>query len=207
MQPRNPRNGRMRDFTADHISSEEGAELIAHLNATLSTEFPARFFPGVSYRHRHSCPPPKAALLAALVAMECTPPRNITDQEYAPHLPQGEGAELILRHDGAFARSVGGPSGQPAADRRKQTARHLHLALGTGQSTPDGAVCHQIRPDGRRAFAADLVKGMGVLAGWKCSMCPVPRAGSTPITKGKSPQVSPRLGMARLCIHSPRSPR
>lgn len=87
-------NGRMRDFTADHISSEEGAELIAALNEAFRGE-PIQFHAGVSYRHLAMVTAANDTQKSALATATCEPPHNITDQEYEPWLPSGADSEPL----------------------------------------------------------------------------------------------------------------
>jgi 2,3-bisphosphoglycerate-independent phosphoglycerate mutase len=158
-------DGRMRDFTADHISSEEGAEIISTLNETLGSEFPAVFHPGVSYRHLVIVPATEGASLDALVAMECTPPHNITDQPYAPHLPAGEGVEMI---HAIMRRSQEILPGHPVNLRRiaegKLPATSIWL-WGQGKAPHMESYAKKFGLTGAVVSAVDLVKGMGVLAG------------------------------------------
>ena len=99
----------MHDFTSGHISSEEGAAIVADLRRVLAGDG-IEFFNGVSYRHlmvwRHG-----------VAATQLTPPHDITGKEVAPHLPQGEGAERIARSDGSRRGDSSRPSGEPRASR------------------------------------------------------------------------------------------
>jgi 2,3-bisphosphoglycerate-independent phosphoglycerate mutase len=75
-------DGIMKDFTAGHISNEEGAALFQEL----STHFPkdkAQFFPGVGYRNI-------ILLEEKFAKLTCTAPHDITDKPYAAFLPKGE---------------------------------------------------------------------------------------------------------------------
>ncbi|MFP6597284.1 MAG: cofactor-independent phosphoglycerate mutase [Candidatus Hydrogenedentota bacterium] len=87
-------NKRMKDFSADHISSEEAAELIQAINDSLGQDG-LRFYPGVGYRHLLllDVAPETKSLYAAL---QCTPPHDISDQEYEPHLPKGDHNESVI---------------------------------------------------------------------------------------------------------------
>lgn len=77
----------MRDFSAGHITTAEGARLIEALNRRHGSD-ELRFYPGVGYRHlliwRHG-----------ESRMRCMQPHDITDQEVMPHLPTGPGAERL----------------------------------------------------------------------------------------------------------------
>jgi len=82
-------NGKMGDYSAGHISSEEAGELIAALNESLGSE-DIQFYPGVSYRHIGKLRGREETLLAV-----CTPPHDISGKPVADFLPRGEGSELL----------------------------------------------------------------------------------------------------------------
>ncbi|HIJ73103.1 MAG TPA: phosphoglycerate mutase, partial [Candidatus Hydrogenedentes bacterium] len=86
-------DGRMKDFTAGHISSEEAEELIAALNADLGDSSVA-FHAGVSYRHL-AVVKAGAASATQLMGVACTPPHDITGQTYKAYLPVGAGADIV----------------------------------------------------------------------------------------------------------------
>jgi 2,3-bisphosphoglycerate-independent phosphoglycerate mutase len=79
--------GVMEDFSAAHISSEEGRKLLQSLNDHLSGRG-AFFYPGVSYRNLMVIPGGQG--------VESTPPHDIVGQETGPFLPTGPDRELIL---------------------------------------------------------------------------------------------------------------
>ena len=156
-------DGLMKDFTSGHIPSEEAAALVEALNAEL-TGFPATFFPGVSYRHL-TIITASSEELAKLQDLACTPPHDITDKPYAPHLPSGPGADLILdlmersrpilaRHPVNAARLA---AGQPPA-----TSIWL---WGQGHAPRLQPYRHRFGLTGAVISAVDLVNGIGVSAG------------------------------------------
>jgi 2,3-bisphosphoglycerate-independent phosphoglycerate mutase len=79
----------MVDFAADHITSEEAAELIKVINAELGGN-EMEFYPGVSYRHL-------MVWHGGKEKMRTTPPHDITGQPTAGCFPEGEGAEQLQR--------------------------------------------------------------------------------------------------------------
>src|SRR5271166_4351411 len=86
-------DGRLSDFTAGHITSEEGKPLMEALQARLgrpNVEFKA----GVSYRnlmiYRGR---PGEARFSDLTVTD--PPHDHPDQPAAEHLPRGDGADLL----------------------------------------------------------------------------------------------------------------
>jgi 2,3-bisphosphoglycerate-independent phosphoglycerate mutase len=88
-------NGCMKDFTADHISTEEAAELIASLGEALGGP-DLEFHTGVSYRHIATITA-NIDTLKNLASLACTPPHDITNQDYAPHLPRGQGNGQVVQ--------------------------------------------------------------------------------------------------------------
>ncbi len=82
-------DGRMRSYSAGHISTEEAGALIAALNEVLGSD-EVRFYPGVRYRHICKIKGKPETLLA-----DCTPPHDIPEQLIADHLPRGQGSEFL----------------------------------------------------------------------------------------------------------------
>ena len=80
------KDGVMEDFSAGHITSEEGAALLASLAEELAD---VGLYPGVSYRH--------LLVVAGGGGAETTPPHDIVGQETGEYLPKGADAELLLR--------------------------------------------------------------------------------------------------------------
>lgn len=80
--------GRIKDYSAGHISSEEAEILIETLDTELGNE-ELRFYPGISYRH----------LLIARnnlgVETECTPPHDITGKKIEEYLPGGKDGDFF----------------------------------------------------------------------------------------------------------------
>jgi 2,3-bisphosphoglycerate-independent phosphoglycerate mutase len=78
--------GIMEDFSAGHISSEEGHELINALDAAVEG---AALYPGISYRNLLVVPRGGGAVT--------TPPHDIIGREIADYLPEGIDAGLLFR--------------------------------------------------------------------------------------------------------------
>ena len=88
-------DGRMTDFTAEHITSEEGAALIAALADRVKAEGHAiEFHPGVSYRNAliYRGRPGSAPFDDDTTT---TPPHDVPDQPAVDHLPRGKGSDLL----------------------------------------------------------------------------------------------------------------
>ena len=79
-------NGVMADFSAGHISSGEGAALLASLQEACPE---VRLHPGVSYRN--------LLVVPGGAGDPGTPPHDIVGRPVGPHLPGGPDRELLLR--------------------------------------------------------------------------------------------------------------
>ena len=97
------RDGRLTDFTAGHITSEEGRPLMEALHAAPG---PARR--RVPRRGQLSQPDdlPRASPARARFSDQTVtdPPHDHPDQPAAEHLPRGPGADLLQRADGPRRR-------------------------------------------------------------------------------------------------------
>lgn len=80
-------NARMKDFSAGHISSIEGAELFASLQDKLRD---VKLYPGVSYRN--------VLMLPRGCGSETYPPHDIVGELIEEYLPHGEDAERLLKY-------------------------------------------------------------------------------------------------------------
>jgi 2,3-bisphosphoglycerate-independent phosphoglycerate mutase len=81
--------GRMRDYSAGHITSGEAKEIITTLNQKMGSQT-LHFYPGVSYRHILKLTGHENALQAT-----CTPPHDIPGRPVPEYLPRGIGSEIL----------------------------------------------------------------------------------------------------------------
>ncbi len=147
-------DGLMKDYSAGHISTEEGRELIEAL-APLMPE--RRLYPGVSYRN--------LLVLQAGGKAECTPPHDISGQPVAEHLPRGQDSELILALMEA-ARSV--LERHPVNRRRMAAGKRPANAIwlwGQGPAPAMPSFAEKYGLSGAMISAVDLLKGIGRYAG------------------------------------------
>ena len=84
-------DGKMWDYSAGHISTDEAQQLITAVDKELGHEN-VHFYPGVSYRHICKLKGQEETLQAI-----CTPPHDIPGKPVAEFLPRGSGSEF-LRH-------------------------------------------------------------------------------------------------------------
>jgi len=157
-------DGRLTDFTAGHITSEEGRPLIEALHAALGRP-DVEFLPGVSYRNLmiyRGCPG-DARFTDETVT---DPPHDHPGQPADEHLPRGPGADL-LRGLMTAATSVlaGHPVNLDRVRAGKSPANAIWLwGQGKAPSVPKFVELHGLK--GAIISAVDLVRGVGVLAGW-----------------------------------------
>jgi 2,3-bisphosphoglycerate-independent phosphoglycerate mutase len=157
------RNGIMEDFTAGHIRTEEASELIDILNDKLDA-LNAQFHTGVSYRHLTIVTPPEMQF-PALSDLKCTPPHDITGQEIAPHLPQGEDNEPIRS---LMTQSQDILKGHPVNQRREDAGKPPATSIwlwGQGKAPAMKTYPDLYGINGAVISAVDLVNGIGRCAG------------------------------------------
>ena len=158
------RDGRLSDFTAGHITSEEGRELMEALQRKLGRP-DIEFFPGVSYRnlmiYRGTGRPSPFADDTAT-----TPPHDQPDQPAEDHLPRGTGSELLRELIVEGAKVVRDhPVNLARLAKGKPPANAIWLwGQGKAPQLPSFQEIHGLR--GAIISAVDLVRGVGLLAGW-----------------------------------------
>jgi 2,3-bisphosphoglycerate-independent phosphoglycerate mutase len=152
------------DFTAGHITNEEGRTLMAAIQAEVGRPG-IEFHAGVSYRNLmiHRGRPGEPPFTTETVT---DPPHDHPDQPVVDHLPRGPGA-LLLGELMSQAGAVLG--GHPVNEARilagKPPANAIWLwGLGKAPTIPKFAQLHHLK--GAIISAVDLVRGVGVLAGW-----------------------------------------
>jgi len=160
-------DGRLVDFTAGHIGSEEGAALIRDLDREIGE--PRRphvaFFPGVSYRNLmvYRGRPGEAPFGDDTVT---TPPHDHPGEVAADHLPRGTGSGLLRELMGLGSMLVGyHPINRARESAGKRPANAIWLwGQGKAPSLPPFRDLHGLRA--AIISAVDLVRGVGQLAGW-----------------------------------------
>jgi 2,3-bisphosphoglycerate-independent phosphoglycerate mutase len=162
-------DGRMRDFTAGHISSEEGRPLVEAMQSAAGTPASTlprlEFHPGVSYRNLLVV---HCAGQAPLFGPDTRtqPPHDVPDQPVADHLPQGTGADL-LRDLMERSRDIlaNHPVNQARRAAGKRPATQVWL-WGQGRAPHLRPFAEVYGKRGAILSAVDLVRGVGVLLGW-----------------------------------------
>jgi 2,3-bisphosphoglycerate-independent phosphoglycerate mutase len=162
----------MEDFTAGHISTEEGTALLAAANRGLAADFPElaahwEFKPGVSYRNllMYRGKPGTAAPLGA--DLRATPPHDLMDKSVADSFPRGTGSRLLTE---LMAKSATWLAGHPVNTARiaagKRPATHVWL-WGVGRAPAMEPFTKKYGTNGTMITAVDLLRGLASLAGWK----------------------------------------
>jgi 2,3-bisphosphoglycerate-independent phosphoglycerate mutase len=147
----------MLDYSAGEISSAEAAELIREVDERLAGD-KLRFYPGISYRHLMVWQdgPGGAGL---------TPPHDISGRQVAGHLPEGEGAGLLLDLMKESARFL--PDHLVNRRRREQGLKPANSLWfwGQGRRPALPSFFKKYGLIGSVISAVDLVKGIGICAG------------------------------------------
>ncbi|MDD4179546.1 MAG: cofactor-independent phosphoglycerate mutase [Candidatus Margulisbacteria bacterium] len=89
------KQGKMKDFTADHIATAEARRIFTALNTKIGSK-EVRFYPGLSYRNLLVIGKKLTAKLA-LNKIKGTPPHDITGKSIHNYLPKGQGAQFLLQ--------------------------------------------------------------------------------------------------------------
>ena len=155
----------MRDFTADHISDDDAAKLLATLQEAMESDR-FEFVPGVSYRnlllYRGDGQP-------APFSMEtrCTPPHDLTDKTVTGDFPRGPGSEIL---NNLMEQSVELFADHAANASRIQNG-HLpatNVWLWGQGKTPNLTSFQDLHgKTGKMITAVDLLRGIAALIGWE----------------------------------------
>jgi 2,3-bisphosphoglycerate-independent phosphoglycerate mutase len=159
----------MRDFTADHISTEEAAKLLASAQEEIASDPKYRgaiaFVPGVSYRNLLIW---RGAKLPAPFTNDTRTraPHDITDQSVLEDYPRGPGSDVLTE---LMTASVDVFRGHPVNDARgragKRPATNVWL-WGLGQAPRLRAFVDEYGLRGAMITAVDLLRGIAALVGW-----------------------------------------
>jgi len=155
----------MRDFTADHISTEEATELLAAAQEELGGEG-LEFVPGVSYRNLLLW---RGAQRPAPFSMDlrATPPHDLTDQSILDDFPRGPGSDVLNELMAATAEIF-----KDHAVNKKRIAEGKLPATsvwlwGIGRAPKLQPFAEAYGPQGAMITAVDLLRGLASLVGWK----------------------------------------
>lgn len=147
----------MRDYSAGHISTEEGTELVLALQQELGNdEF--QFYPGISYRHL-------LVWKGGNDRITATPPHDITGQSILDYLPSGAGADkLINLMNSSQLVFHNHPQYKKRLEAGKVPANSAWF-WGQGKAPRMETYGQKFGLSGAVISAVDLVRGIGVYAG------------------------------------------
>jgi 2,3-bisphosphoglycerate-independent phosphoglycerate mutase len=162
------KDGILIDYSADHITSSESAELIEALKREMEKPDEAEFFAGLSYRH--------FLILRNYLhkeIIECTPPHDAIGAEISKILPKADCEEtkstvdllnmLILDSKKVLER-------HPVNVARRKAGKrpgNMIWPWGGGRTPVMPTFKEKYGVDAAVISAVDLVKGIGVYAGMK----------------------------------------
>jgi 2,3-bisphosphoglycerate-independent phosphoglycerate mutase len=155
----------MRDFTADHISSEEAAELLTTLQAQLGG-VNLEFVPGVSYRNLliYRSQGEAAPFTSDTRA---TPPHDLTDKSVLDDYPRGPGSTFLNQ---LMTESIAIFADHPVNVRRRQQGRLPATNVwlwGQGSAPRVPLFADVYGKTGAMITAVDLLRGLARLIGWR----------------------------------------
>jgi len=154
----------MEDYSSDHITTDEARELIHEMNKAVGTE-KIRFYPGMSYRHI-------MVWSGGESNNECIPPHDITGKDIIDYLPVGKGEDVLRR---LMLSSTDILSNHPVNRQRikqgKKPANSIWL-WGQGKKVGLPPYKKKYSVQGALVSAVDLIKGIGICAGFKILKVP-----------------------------------
>jgi 2,3-bisphosphoglycerate-independent phosphoglycerate mutase len=159
----------MRDFTADHITTGEGTQLLAAAQQQIASDPRYRgaieFVPGVSYRNLLIW---RGAKLAAPFTNDTRTraPHDITDQSVLEEHPRGPGSDVLCD---LMAASIGVFREHPVNTARRNAGKRPATNVwlwGLGQAPRLRPFTEAYGPRGAMITAVDLLRGIAALVGW-----------------------------------------
>lgn len=155
----------MVDFTADHISNQEAAELLKSAQEAFGSES-LEFVPGVSYRNLllYRGKPGQSSPFSG--DTRTSAPHDLTDGTVINDFPKGPGCDLLCdlmaKSEPLFANH---PVNLARIAQGKKPATTLWLwGLGKTPQLASFESLHSVR--GAMITAVDLLRGLGALVGW-----------------------------------------
>lgn len=158
-------DGRMVDFTAGHISTDEARELLEALNESVGSDR-VQFVPGVSYRNLLILRGTPEHPVPLSQDTETTPPHEIPGEPVSKHLPRGPGAGVLL---GLMERSKQIFAAHPVSARRREQGKPVATQIwlwGQGQAPALPSFEELFGLKGVMITAVDLLRGIAALIGW-----------------------------------------
>jgi len=149
----------MEDYSSGHITTEEARDLLNYISKEIRIE-QISFYSGVSYRHI-------MVWSAGLSNIECIPPHDITGKDITDYLPVGDGEDVLKR---IMRRSTDVLENHPINKERirkgKKPANSIWL-WGQGKKLNLPTFRDKYLLEGAIVSAVDLIRGIGICAGFK----------------------------------------
>lgn len=150
-------NGRMADYSAGHITTEEARELIESVQEKLGARDRV-FHAGVSYRHL-------IIWNRGPESVTTRPPHDITGQPIAEHLPSGKRSDEVRElMEASKSILADHPVNRARIRDGKKPATQIWL-WGQGRAMSLQSYAERYGLRGGVITAVDLIRGIGVLAG------------------------------------------
>lgn len=158
-------DGKMADYSAGHIETEDSRQLILAVNEKLGRNG-LRFYPGIMYRHL------AVFSNSELAKTECTPAHDVSGKAIESYLPKGPASGLLRQ---LMDESVKILAEHPVTKRRLKEGKVVPTQLwfwgqGTAAQFPSFRQVYGLRAG--CISAVDIVKGLGILTGF--NIIPVP---------------------------------
>lgn len=157
-------DGKMADYSAGHITTEEARQLIEALNEALGSDT-LHFYPGVSYRHIAKIKGLQDTRQDTLLA-ECTPPHDIPGKPVEEFLPRGPGSDLLLelmKRSEAVLREH--PVNIARQARGDLPANTIWLFWGSGKESALPTFKQAYGLEAAVTSAVDVIKGLAEMMG------------------------------------------
>jgi 2,3-bisphosphoglycerate-independent phosphoglycerate mutase len=152
-------DGRMRDYSAGHISSEEARKIVLTLEEKLGSDR-VKFYPGVGFRHILKLKGYEDSLEAV-----CTPPHDVPGQPVSGLLPHGKGSAVLLD---LMARSEAVLKNHPVNIARQARgalpATTIWLFWGSGQAAGMPSFKNAYGMKAAMTSGVDLLRGLAKMA-------------------------------------------
>jgi len=151
-------DGKMVDYSAGHISTQEADVLIRALEEQFGSDT-LRFYPGVGYRHL-------LVIRGESFKVRTTPPHDILGMAVKKHLPKGKNAARLRELMDASRDVLGSHQvNRIRRDLGENSASQIWL-WGEGQKPALASFRQRWGLAGAAITAVDLVRGIARLIGW-----------------------------------------
>ncbi|HLD83142.1 MAG TPA: cofactor-independent phosphoglycerate mutase, partial [Candidatus Omnitrophota bacterium] len=149
------------DYSAGHINSREAATLIKFIDQKIGSGS-VKFYPGVSYRHLMLV---KRGVDERLENLRCTPPHDITGQNFSKHLPRGENADILIKLMQSSREILENHEVNLVRVDLKENPANMLWLWGQGRKPAMPAFKEKYGVSGSVISAVDLIKGLGRILG------------------------------------------